>query len=418
MLERDGSGEEEEVKILIAESLEDRRLFAIEKVERGVYVLCGLAQWVSLGDISRKAIKKARFNACKSTIDPKRGAWWAAASIDKLRPQSVECFPIRRSLLGLSMKPRPNVTAERIAPTIIPQEVRTSGVDVTKQHSELHIEQTINTQPHAIGDVRKQYLDALYVSKAPLAYFVKGPLSRARVEHQSTGLAMSERPNLLEILRSSILPVKGKGNSAKIDKKYATSIPELVKEIPPGSTADDEGQLKSIFGDKSRKSRKRKKINPDGFFPGEEDYIVKWWIDRENTTTNGSADDTQEKRIRTACSCQKPREMQLQVVLILEILALELQELNEGSKSLAEATQPADLTSQGIIREDKKSTDYSKILDILLEKLQIWETTNQEILDLGKGDTSAASTIKNKSSRMNVGSDCLRSFCTEVIMPL
>ena len=97
MLEK-GASEEEEAKILIAESPEERRLFAIERVERGVYALCGLAQWVALDDIGRKTIKRARFSAHQTTIDPEREAWWAAASIPKAKVQSVECFPKRRSL--------------------------------------------------------------------------------------------------------------------------------------------------------------------------------------------------------------------------------------------------------------------------------------------------------------------------------
>ncbi|KAI4153520.1 MAG: hypothetical protein LQ340_002279, partial [Diploschistes diacapsis] len=271
---------------------------------------------------------------------------------------------------------------------------------------------------NAIGDLGPQYLETLYLSRAPLAYFVKGPLSRARVEHQSTDAVTSEGLSLPEALRSHILPFKEKGSVAKIDKKYATAIPELIRQIPPGATAEDDGSyLKAALGGKIRKSKKRKRINPDGFLPNEEDSVVRWWIARETADPEGDAHETQEKRIKSACLNQKPREMQLQIILILEILALEQQVYSNGQALRSDIYEDLEITSRASSKKNNKPTDLSKALDILLEKLQIWETTNQGLLDIGTEINSASSKSKRKNHTSNSSDDSLRNFCTEVIIP-
>ena len=425
-MERYADGKEkEEPIVLMAESVKDGRCFAIERVEKKVYALCGLAHWVSLEDLGRKVVKRRRSNAKRSIGETEHNSWWAAATVSMTPTRTVESFPKRRSILQLSIKPRPIVNAEPIpdngpqgeAPAATP--VAISEPLTLSQPVDVRIDGSTNSQPYAISDIRKQYLEALYISRAPLAYFVKGPLSRARAEQQARKAIESKTPSLLEILQSSVIPVKDKGGGAKIDKKYANAVPELIKEIPPGLTAaDEDGQLKTAFGDKIKRSKRRKKVNPDGFFPGEEDYIIRWWVDLENTEAEGSANGTQEQRIRAACSRQKPREMQLQVILILEMLALELRaskDCPEPTDNDAEASNP---TSQQAVKKNTKPTDHSKVLEVLLEKLQIWETTSQESFDFGKNSSSASATMKEKGKAVSPNSYSLRNFCTEVIMPL
>ena len=189
-------------------------------------------------------------------------------------------------------------------------------------------------------------------------------------------------------------------------------MPELIKEIPPGSNAEDqEGLLKPIFGESYKRSKKRKKINPDGFFPGEESYIVKWWLQWEAASPESGVEDSQEARIRTACSTQKPREIQLQIILILETLVLLGQKKAETTDG-DDAAQSSLGGSEVTAKKETKPLDFSKILDIMLEKLQIWETTNQSMLGTG------SMADRKGQPETTIGDNCLRNFCTEVVVPL
>ena len=327
----------------------------------------------------------------------------------------------RDAILRLSVKSQSG--AETISGSAILPPVEASGDESNLAATEPY---TIPTPSNpaidsvrndAIGDLQSQYLEALYVSKAPLAYFVKGPVSRARVANGSASANLEREPDLLEVLQSSILSVKEKGGSAKVDKKYAASVPDLIKEIPPGShVEDDDGQSKFLFTEKYKRSKKRKRINPDGFFPAEESHIVNWWLRREVINPESGAEDSQEKRIRTACSYQKPREIQLQIILILEIMALLGQRKTETTVD-GDANQGASTGPKVNPKKEKKTLDYPKILDVMLEKLQIWETTNQSLLDAG-ATGSKSSTDSKRQLDSSAEDNCLRSFCTDVIIPL
>ena len=419
-----GSEEQGEVRILVTRCVAEGRLFAVERVRKSVYTLCALARWVSLDDFNQRLVKKARLASDSALQELEGASWWKAASTIIPHKPSEKEKPQLGPLLRLSMKSRraaetePRSWKQPAPEAAIAEPKRLLSSDTIPQSSSKPIPTAAAASHDAIGDLRVQYLETLYMSKAPLAYFVKGPLSRARVEYQSTNES-SEKPNLVDILRTSILPVKDKENGARIDKKYTISLPELMEEIPPGVTEDDaDGQLQVAFGERSKKWRKRKKVNPDGFFPGEEDYVVKWWIARETAEPQGSADDTRIKRIKTACAQQKPREMQLQIILILENLALDRQASDGGSSTGAGISESLESASQPSTKKDKKPVDMLKTLDVLLEKLQIWETTNQMVVDLYGDIVSAEETITKGKSRSSRGDECLRNFCTEVVVPL
>ena len=410
----EGNGLDGENEVLIAECATEQRYYAVEKVQGGIYALCALVQWVSLDDLGERLVKRRRKIANNVAAASEQEPWWKAASL--AAPSTTTARKSLRPAMNLRLSIRSGSNGD--AP--VEPSIEAGPGPATKAapiDPPVAVPMSSPTHHSATGDLRTQYLESLYISKAPLAYFVKGPLSRARAEQQSAE-ASATTNDLLELLRASVLPVKEKGSGAKIDTKYSASIPELIKEIPPGATEEDvSGQLKSALGARIKKSKRRKKINADGFFPGEEDFVMKWWITRESEELQGSLEDTLEKRIKAACATQKPREMQLQIIFILEILALDRQA--KGDRS-TEKQDGEEKTAQVLpaAPEEKKSQDFSKILDVLLEKLQIWETTSQLALDLNADTGSSAKLGGNGRGKDSPGNDCLRSFCTEIILPL
>ena len=186
----------------------------------------------------------------------------------------------------------------------------------------------------------------------------------------------------------------------------------MIKDIPIGITSEDES---GILSDQIRKSRKRKKIGKGGLFPGEEEFVIKWWLQREKTMLTNGPSDSRDDRVRVALVEQRARETQLQMILMLEILSLEATSV-PSSASLNPSSDTVNETAVGQpvqAKKPKKPQNLETLLDILIDRLCIWHTTSQE-------DSEAA---HDRQQRQNLtdstsNDDYLRGFCVEVVIPL
>ena len=402
------NGEAAQPQVLIVET-QDKTLAVVERVEEHVYSLCRLWDWVSLEDFERKPAKTRRYDVLPPISEGSN--WWNCAAT---------CWNIQEKRQGLSEgAPRKHVFMKPPRLARLPSTATTSTSAVTDPgfnngvgHDQDMVIETaiIPSTEDVLATVRSQYLEALYISRTSLAYFAKGPLSRARAAYRS-GSVDRKPADLVEFLRTSVLSLNVN------DKKYSAALPELIKEIPLGITPDDEDpQAMSSMADTIRKSKKRKKISKGGLLPGEEEYVLKWWILREDATDFGGPDDTREKRIKVALAEQRARETQLQILLILEILALEIVPTQEPEAECGKAGEKLDGDKGQIpAKKSKKAHNFSTLLDLLIDRLCIWETMNQD---------SGLTVVENaqsdaRSGKQNGGSsDRLRDFCTEVVVPL
>ena len=404
----------EERKTLITANKDDGALFAIEKVHSGVYVLCRLFYWVSLDDFSRKRHKSPRLQYLTPTQDVPGDAWWKEAVIDTAKTREIKDH-IGQPSWSISLKPPPSQASTTSA----------SGPDLGLSESVLQLEKSSsslrpgnNGDEAVVGDVldtvRAHYMEALYVSRTSLAYFAKGPLSRARATHQLQEHSLSESHGLIEFLRSSILTVTTN------DKKYNTTVPQLIREIPIGVMEDDDGcpAMEALYK-KGEKSKKRKKISKGGLLPGEEEYIARWWLNRDNSLISTGPGDSREGRIKSAVKEQRARETELQIILILEVLALE-SAASQNQTSLNEVHIPKieDKGNTQKPKRSKKHQDLSTLLDILVDRLCIWESTSHEESKPGLEDGSDIANRTLDVLTEDSSKDRLRNFCVEVIIPL
>ena len=202
------------------------------------------------------------------------------------------------------------------------------------------------------------------------------------------------------------------------NKKYDKSLPELITELPVGIASEDEAGYTNA---RIRKSKTRRKIGKNGFFPEEEGYVLKWWLRREKTLTAEGPEDTRERRTKRALVEQRARETQLQIILILEILALEAAGTAQGPKDLTMPNVTNDSNEDKHVPDAKKSKkpqDLSTLLDVLIERLCIWQTTNLED-SMSSGDkTKSVPQKAEKEGACADDGDRLRDFCSEVIVPL
>jgi len=195
------------------------------------------------------------------------------------------------------------------------------------------------------------------------------------------------------------------------DKKYSDSLPKLIAELPAGVTSEDE---EGLLADQIRKSKKRKKVSKGGLSPGEEQYLIKWWLYRESVTMGAGPGDIREQRAKDALRKQRAREIQLQVILILEVLALEAAGIPPSLVS--QQPKAEEEKAPGQSKRGKKPLNLSTLLDVLIDRLCIWHSTSQG--EVRETEVTHRSQHGEKLALRAPESDCLRDFCTEVVVPL
>ena len=294
------------------------------------------------------------------------------------------------------------------------------------------IESPSMDEPNAtetLAMIRTQYLEALYISRTSLAYFVKGPLSRARAQFQA-GTNSSMAPEQLASFLQDSLP-----SFTLMDTKYRETIPALVCALPTPDLSDDQGDLAST---KSVKKRKSSRVKPkkDGLYVQEEGYIKRWWSLGGIDLGFDSSVGTHDERIKRRIADLRVRESELQVLLALEILSLQ--------PSSADATRgdgnhgaPGLESSEGQDRKDntrkaKKQQDIALTLELLIDRLSIWQSLTSEgrvltavsspdppsSLQRDAQGVTAKKGLTKTGHGVEEGTDRLRDFCAEVIMPL
>ncbi|KIW32112.1 uncharacterized protein PV07_03682 [Cladophialophora immunda] len=270
--------------------------------------------------------------------------------------------------------------------------------------------------------LRTQYFEHLYTSKTSLAFYVKGPLSRARAHVRSGGDPAKAISELSEFYEQSILPTK------KIDLKYKESLAKIIKELP-SRALEQEGEdfIGQDATQKKKRSRKKKaKLGKDCLWPDEEDFVAKWWRGRDLKAMSHTA-AKQAEEMRKEFADLRMRESEMQMLLILEAMLLEL----AGSR-LSEIAKPVQATDPDVkvesIEDDnneilattpkrppkeKKRRNWSSEIDTIVDRLCIWHTVSLDDL-AAADDRSQNNGSTTASSKPN---DALKDFCKNVLLP-
>ncbi|KAI5819752.1 DNA replication regulator SLD3-domain-containing protein, partial [Pyronema omphalodes] len=209
--------------IIISKLEGERQLSAIEMLQDGVYAIYKLSTSLRMKDI-RKAAADSRGCLGMEVGGKLEGVedWWCAAT------QNIMAV---RLDMGL-----PKESAEAAAAISNTEGQNITGVNETLPSppptavGELPPSEPPQEPPpmsEILDQVRKQYLDTLYLTKTSLAYFSKSTLSRARAScHDFQGITSS--PNRFEelnsFLKQMVLPLE------KMDIKYRKSLVQCVLE--------------------------------------------------------------------------------------------------------------------------------------------------------------------------------------------
>ncbi|KAF2422394.1 hypothetical protein EJ08DRAFT_682709 [Tothia fuscella] len=416
VLDRNDGTKNEETKppmLLIASLESESSLHAVERVKHGVFALCKLCNWVKvehLEDTSGVSYTPITRPPLVEKSDVNAENWWTKAVVPQGFDKSGGIKPAKRPRLAMSLPqttPQPEVLLN--TPTLPVPEPAAFPIDTSEpnQGPEISSQQVFETLVH-------EYLSALYKSKTSLAFFAKGPLSRARAACLTVAQEDLSLSALTAFLRSMLLTM------SSMDKKYREKLPGMINEFSHATLSDFEQESPIVA--KKRKLKKHPKLSREGTYLMEESHVKRWWF----TEDVRRQDETNEQLLRRKIGDLRVRETLAQVILILEILALEaLPEFKTAAldsiaiKKETQETQETQnepiLDAKKTFRKFRKPVDLILRLDLLMDKLSIWQSIEND------GPAAESQQATDLSSRDNSGKlqdrDLLASFCIEVIIP-
>lgn len=204
-----------------------------------------------------------------------------------------------------------------------------------------------------------------------------------------------------------------------MDTKYRETLPNLVRDLPFGTISDDEGASMIAAIAKKTHRIKKTKIGRNGLHAGEEVHVTRWWIGRDISSIACDTLDAREDATNATLVEQRARETQLQIILILETLALEAS-APESSIGRAAQEDPPDgaENSQKKSKKPKKLQDLDTVLDLLADRLCIWQSMSTDESKTSSADKGPSSEHDIRMPTSAVRNDHLRQFCVDVVLPL
>lgn len=422
--------------VLIARSDTTRNVYAVERHQNGLYVMCKLGSWVSIEKLSNLA-EACYAPRCYSAQANEATQTVAASTTPQLHKESkrkraaIEELQslVRKRARTASVAANESQTAES-QPLVQPQSVepelaRTADVESPALEAAPALPVLSGPQPDfsdpsadlqasaedVFQSLRFQYIEALYHSKGSLAYFAKGPLSRARTTFHFECDANLDTNDLLNFLKSLVVAIP------LIDKKYKETVPKLVDEMKmfvDVSEMDESSKAK-------RRKPKKMKLGKDGLWTSEVEHVRKWWTANKPRTSEGEGSPTNPQEIKYHISCLRTRETQLQMIILLEILALEVVRPAEDAQDSQLPGMPAEPPSKERsvepVSKKKDKHDFSLLLNLHADRMSIWQSTTLDEMEMVAAEAQAKSGQQlQKSSRAN--SDPLKDFCIDIVVPL
>ena len=406
--------------MLIAEAIsKEQGLYAIEEVGNGLYALCKLAEnikWEDFRQIARHAQQShtSHTEPVRERILTSDSKWWTsgctAASGNKRR-KLTEAIRSRVQLKAprCLVESSPHQITHAPSGLKVDEEPKSLDLDLTNAASGPDVDHSTITSEEIFATIRSQYRHALYFSKTSLAYFAKGPLARARA-HANVNKDLSlHQSSLIEDMAASILP------STTMDKKYRESIPDILRDLPV--LLHDGDEIEQYLAPLVKKAKKFKnyKIGKNGLHPGEEIDIARWWLNHDPSEFHGDEIPTHKEIQRIRISRLKKRETLAQILLVLELMVLEQSQNAANENDTAQNQCPAQGVHDGKRKKIKKVSDPRTLLDMMVDRLCIWQSTAAEEknqLTVDKGEE-----VRSSVSSPNLGLDDLKNFCVDVLVP-
>ncbi|KAI0868910.1 DNA replication regulator SLD3-domain-containing protein [Hypoxylon argillaceum] len=431
--------------VLIARLESNRSVYAIERQPDALYTLCHLGSWIDLEQLCDLATASCPSLIRKQPALPTE----PIAHVPLTTPQISHANKKRRlaieAIQSLVKKPtrsrsisvlsqagegsRPPTPIQGRSDTIdagsvagvqdgLPPDIPGLGPDTQAQESLLQDQDEALNIPNAEGifdNIRNHYFEALYHSMGSLAYFAKGPLSRARAAFNLDCDSVLEMSDLVEFLKSLVM------TTVQIDKKYRETIPKIQSDMKTFAEDSDAEQVPGKAKPRKRKIKKAK-LGKDGLYPHEDDHVRRWWTnnkpspkDHDESTTIS----TEQQDIKLQVSLLRSRETQLQMIIILEVLSLEPLIVSETALDSQlpglPPTKEALDSPKELPAKKRNKHNFPVLLDVHADRLCIWQSTALDEFNVTNESQIGARSESRKSSKST--SDPLKDFCVDIIVP-
>ncbi|POS86247.1 hypothetical protein EPUL_001156 [Erysiphe pulchra] len=409
--------EDNQPMVLVARDKESRNLFALEKEGRGLYAVCQIGSWVSLQKLydaagtTKQSPSKAftRAEPFSSVISPsKLGAVsprpGAKNSNEKNRRLVIEAIQsmVKKSSTLPQTEPfkqvedaNPLPLENELSPVLKPVNSTLDGISSSQSSTEI------------FENIRTHYFETLYLSRISLAYFVKGPISRARAAFHPETTYNIGLNDYCAFLYTLIMPI------SLINKKYKDGVSNCILNFDAVDYCDNMDDIKLKTKKKNR--TKMSKLRKNGLYSNEDILVQKWWASHEDEKDDlnlAVTETTKDELMKSRISELRIRETQLQIILILEALTFQVS---------SSYTHETDNSRPGLNLKKAKGkklsytpSDLHILIDIYVDRLCIWQSIaieslrdSQRIVEIRHGPTSYAKLTES----------LLRDFCVEVIVP-
>lgn len=410
----DNGSDSSQSRVLIVNITGQAALWAVEAVGQCTFALCKLGDWVTVEHFDKQAVRHDTLlrHAAQSRPQVVPDTWWGSVAVkrksDVLGTQtSGHVKRLKLSVLKQSGSDGQLKHVKGVATAVGTE--KHSMTPAIQEHVESIIEEQVHipSAEEVLDTLVRQYLEALYTTRASLAFFAKAPLSRARAAF-STSNQDHTTSDLAVFLRSMIMKIDQMG------KKYREILPEMIKQLPAVSVSDDETNRPT-----KKKSRKVKKpkLGKSGVYGFEHEFIRRWWFGAASHVQTVDPSEPAEKRLKRQLAELQTRETLAQIILILEVLALEtsIEKSIRTAPDDPQTIEDAVITRPVLVRTtSKKPQDLQTLLELLMDKLSIWQSVDTAS-DFGLEDQDK----KDKESTAKpIDRNGLATFCTEVVVPL
>lgn len=421
--------------VLIARMETSQTVYAIERQASNLYTLCKIGHWVDLEKLSTHAnvayskLLKTR-PVIADAIQPEAATTPQLHQDNKKRRLAMEAIqslvrrPARSQSMSLSSQAvdvtQDATMAGAASLSQASDPVKVVRGDTTSKNAKAPFNDMAPSEeapgPHTakeiFDNVRTQYFEALYHSMGSLAYFVKGPLSRARAAFHLDCDSNLDVNELVSFLKGFVL------TTVHIDKKYRHSVPEIISKFKThiaDSGDDQEPKAK-------KKKTQKMKIGKNALYPTEDEHVRKWW-DTHKPQLKEDDDSTATgvpQKTRLQISCLRSRETQLQMILILEIMAIEpltstTSAVGSQLPGLSIKDKTPEFTKEPLVKKRNKH-NLPMLLDVHADRLSIWQTTSLDEIKVMDDSHAGRSIVAQKSDKFTT--DPLKDFCIDIIVPL
>ena len=205
---------------------------------------------------------------------------------------------------------------------------------------------------------------------------------------------------------------------ATLDRKYKDTLPGIFRELP-FHLSDREDGAALLLSMRPRKSIKKSGVKKNGLYANEDVEVKSWWLSKDVSNTLCDTPEAREDFTKNLLLDQKSRETQLQIILILETLALRTSKAE--SHTLTDPTETHGLTNineSSVPDRSRKGKNLETLLDLQIDRLSIWQSMVLEESKPSEDKQRLKEEEVERGVKHDQKANHLRSFCVDVVLPL